>query len=127
MFTEHDMKILAYIDSAGDASKPNILKRFGKSALARFQRLEHEHIIEMTTIPDGSGGYVFTGGYSISSKGYMLIEDYRSSSKKTSNRLLEYRAYQIIPIVISSIALIKSFWPEIMEILQTLSQALYTK
>ncbi len=58
--------------------------------------------------------------YKLARRGIKALEDWYIQQKTMQRRLWEDRILKILPIMISLIALIKSFWPEISALLQSL-------
>ena len=81
MLSKSEYGMLAFI-AENDAVLPQVLqKRFGKSAGALLRRLERLHAAAPTTRPRGNG-YIFTGEYSATGEGFVLLSEYRHARRE---------------------------------------------
>ena len=120
MITKYDYELLCFIDSHEYPAKEDIAQAFGRGYQARLGKLEKMKAVKEPFIPDGKGDFVLAPGYAITDEGYMLMQDYSYNVAFSLARLWEERYWKLAPIIISIIALIKSFWPEISTLWQTL-------
>ena len=56
---------------------------------------------------------------SITQLGIKAVEDWRLVNKRKADKTWEYRFWNVLAILFSLIALLKSFWPDIVNLLQT--------
>jgi len=55
----------------------------------------------------------------ITQLGIKAVEDWRLINKRKADKIWEYRFWNVLAITFSLIALLKSFWPDIVNLLQT--------
>ena len=120
MLKKDDYDLLCFAKSMPYASKETLISRFGPGTSARISTLEHEHILNIPYISTHGHGMILAPGYAVTDKGYMLMKDYEYDKAFSLKRLWEDRVWKLTPIVISLIALVKSFWPEIVSLWQML-------
>lgn len=118
--SEKEFQILTHIKDNPDATLITIIDRFGQAAEIRLQHLLSISAIRFDGHYDDNGVFIETGAYVVTPTGEMLIEDYLLEHRLKQKAKWEDRAWRFVPIIISLIALIKSFSAEIAAIWQML-------
>ena len=81
MLSKSEFKMLAYIAENKAVFPKNLQKKFGETAGALLRRLERLHAAAPTTRPRGND-YVFTGEYSATGEGLVLLSEYRHARRE---------------------------------------------
>lgn len=119
MLSLNNYNLLVYLRDNHKNDESGTVAAFGSSVYARLEHLSKLEAVKPTLSRHDDGSCVHTG-YNVTSIGHMLIEDYEHENKVAHKAKFEERAWKFAPVAISLVSLVKSFWPEITTLLQTL-------
>ena len=105
MLSSNDFAMLVYLRDNPQNAQADMFANFGNSAPARLKYLLRMEAIQPSLTKHADGSSVHTG-FSLTSTGYMMLEDYMLEHRITSRAKWEDRAWKLAPIIISALALI---------------------
>lgn len=119
MMSLSNYELLVYLRDNPGNDESDTVALFGQATYARLRYLSQQEAIKpsVSRINDGS---CVCRGYELTSIGHMLIEDYEKERKKALGAKKEERLWKLATMLISLIAVLKSFWPEICSIWQAI-------
>lgn len=110
--------ILNYISSFDSVEKETLISHFSRKKLNIEQRLIiliQSHLVAEHFTHD-RGRAISLNKYSITPHGKIILQNYLISRKEKNSLYRKELIIKILPIIISLIALIKSFWNELIDV-----------
>lgn len=129
--SEYDFQIILKLYKSSPMNEKDIIDAFPKQKVVRLRLLALsnygsgdylEYLTEKCVNDDGSDDYVYTNDVAITELGIKAAEDYLLQQKQNMRQKWEDRLLKTLPIIMSTIALIKSFWNEINELVLLIMQ-----